>query len=47
MVFSKKYKILYKLVYDMITKNISGNPYRVVRSTVTNKFNTVQNMALH
>ena len=47
MVFSKKYKILYKLVYVMIIKNISGNLHRVVRSTVPNKFNTVQNMALH
>ena len=46
-VFFKKYKILQKLVYVMITVNISSNLRRVVRSAVTNEFNTVRNMALH
>ena len=45
--FLKKYKILQKLVYVMITKNISDNLHRVVRSAVTNKFNTARNMALY
>ena len=45
--FCKKYKILQKLVYVMITVNISGNLCRVVRSAVTNAFNTLSNMALH
>ena len=39
--FRKKYKILQKLVYVMITVNISSNLRRVVWSTVTNEFNTV------
>ena len=34
--FFKKYKILQKLVYVMITVNISSNLRRVIRSTVTN-----------
>ena len=45
--FRKKYKILQKLVYVMITVNTSSNPRRVVRSAVTNEFNTVRNMALN
>ena len=39
--FHKKYEILQKLVCIMITVNISSNPHRVVRSAVTNEFNTV------
>ena len=35
------FKILQKLVYVMITVNISCNLRRVVWSTVTNEFNTV------
>ena len=45
--FFKKYKILQKLVYVMITVNISSNLRRVVRSAVTNEFNIVRNMAPH
>ena len=45
--FLKKYKIMQKLVYVMITENISSNLRRVVRSAVTNEFNTVRNMAPH
>ena len=45
--FFKKYKILKKLVYVMITVNILSNLRRAVRSAVTNGFNTVHNMALH
>ena len=45
--FFKKYKILQKLVYVMITVNISSNLRHVVRSAVTNEFNTVCNMAPH
>ena len=44
--FLKKYKILQKLRYVMITQNISSILPRVVRPAVTNEFNTVQNMAL-
>ena len=39
--FCKKYKILQKLVCVMITVNISSNLRRVVRSAVTNEFETV------
>ena len=39
--FRKKYEILQKLVCIMITVNISSNLRRVVRSAVTNEFNTV------
>ena len=39
--FCKKYKILQKLVCIMITVNISSNLRHVVRSAVTNEFNTV------
>ena len=42
-----KKKILKKLVYVMITQNISSNLRCVVRSAVTNEFNTVHNTALH
>ena len=45
--FSKKYRILQKLVYAVITVNISSNLRRVVRSAVTNKFNVACNMSLH
>ena len=45
--FRQKYKILQKLVYVMITVNISSNLRCVVRSAITNEFNTVRNMALH
>ena len=40
----KKYKILEKLVYVMITVNISSNRH-VVRSAVPNEFNTVPQFA--
>ena len=39
--FCKKYKILQKLLCDMITVNISSNLRRVVRSAVTNEFEIV------
>ena len=39
--FCKKYEILQKLVCVMIKVNISSNLPRVVRSAVTNEFNTV------
>ena len=45
--FLKKYKIMKKLVYVMITENILSNLRRVVRSALTNEFNTVRNMAPH
>ena len=45
--FLKKYKILQKLVDVMIIENISSNFCRVVRSAVTNEFNTVRNVAIH
>ena len=45
--FLKKYKILQKLVYVMITENISSNLHHVVQSAVTNESNTVRNMTLH
>ena len=45
--FFNNYKILQKLVYAMITENISSNLHRVVRSAVTNEFNTTRNMALY
>ena len=44
--FLKKYKILQKLVDIMIIENISNNLHRVIRSAVTNEFNTVRNIAL-
>ena len=47
MVFSKKYKILQKLIYVMITENISSNLHHVIRSAVTNKFNNARNMDLY
>ena len=43
----KKYKILQKLVHITISVNISSNLHPVVRSAVTNEFNTVHNMTLH
>ena len=45
--FHKKYKIMQKLVYVMITENILSNLRRVVQSAATNEFNTVRNMAPH
>ena len=45
--FFKKYKVLQKLIYVMITENISSNLRRIVRSAETNKFNTAGNMALY
>ena len=39
--FCKKYKILQKLVYAMITVNISSNLRRVGWSAVTTEFKTV------
>ena len=45
--FLKKSKILQKLIYVMITNNISSNFPRVVRSAVTNEFNTVRDMTFH
>ena len=44
MVFSKIQNSA-KLVYVMITENISSNLRRAVRSAVTNGFNTAQNMS--
>ena len=44
--FRKKYKISQKLVYVMVTVNISSNLRRLIWSAVINKFNTVRNMAL-
>ena len=45
--FLKKHKVLQKLVYVMITENISSNLRPVVWSAITNEFNTLRNMALH
>ena len=47
MVFSKKYKMLQKLLAVMIIENITSNLRRVFRSAVAHEFNTVRNMALH
>ena len=43
--FCKKIQNFAKIGYVMITVNISSNLRCVVRSAVTNEFNTVWNMA--